>query len=157
MKKAKTILGYTWASLGVPVILAMFFGMNVWVQQLFVNTGFHVSARWSGGEVVKTIPHGQNYQTDIHRPVFDGFLWEKNQGFVQIDWKSTQELPERIEEKIDFDQDGSNDFQIILNTQTNEATLTPVDSRIISIIEEWGVLVFENARTVRVALRKSSK
>lgn len=157
MEKVKTISGYMWASLGVPVILAMFFGMDAWVQQLFVNTGFHVSARWSGGEVVKTIPHGQLYQTHIHRPVFDGFLWEKNQGFVQIDWKSTQGLPERIEEEIDFDQDGSNDFQIILNTQTNEATLTPFDSRIISISEEWGVLVFENARTVRVVLRKSSK
>jgi hypothetical protein len=157
MEKVKTILGYTWAILGIPVIVAMFFGTDVWVQQVFVKTGFHVSARWSGGEVVKTIPHEQHYQTDIHRPVFDGFLWEKNQGFVQIDWKSTQGLPESIEEEIDFDQDGSNDFQIILNTQTNEATLTPFDSRIISIAEEWGVLVFENARTVRVALRRSSK
>ena len=157
MEKVKMISGYIWASLGIPVILAMFFGTDAWVQQLFVNTGFHVSARWSGGEVVKTIPHGQLYQTDIHRPVFDGFLWEKNQGFVQIDWKATQELPEQIEEEIDFDQDGSNDFQIILNTQTNEATLTPFDSRIISIAEEWGILVFEKARTERVALRKNSK
>lgn len=156
MTKWKTIAGYVWASLGVPILLAGFIGQDFWVQKLFVDPGLKISARWSGGEVVQTIDHEQ-YQTSIHRPVFDGLFWEKSKGFVQIDWTSEQELPEIIDENIDFDRDGQEDFQIVLNTQTNEATLRPLDSRIISITEEWGVLVFKNARTVRVALRKSSK
>jgi hypothetical protein len=156
MTKWKTILGYVWAGLGIPILLAGFMGQDFLVQKLFVESGLKISARWSGGEVVQTIDH-ETYQTAIHRPVFDGLFGERSKGFVQIDWQSEQRLPDLIEENIDFDRDGQDDFQIILNTKTNEATLTPVDSRIISITEEWGVLVFKNARTVRVALRKNLK
>jgi hypothetical protein len=130
-------------------------GMDFWEQKLFVEPGIKVSARWTGGEIVRTIDHDQ-YQTLIHRPVFDGLFWEKRTGFVQIDWQAAQNLPELIDENIDFDGDGTDDFQVTLNTQTNEATLTPFDSRALSFSED-DVLVFENARAVRVVLRKSSK
>jgi hypothetical protein len=155
MKTFKTILGYIWAGLGIPVIVATFMGMDFWEQKLFVEPGIKVSARWTGGEIVRTIDHDQ-YQTLIHRPVFDGLFWEKRTGFVQIDWQAAQNLPELIDENIDFDGDGTDDFQVTLNTQTNEATLTPFDSRALSFSED-DVLVFENARAVRVVLRKSSK
>ena len=153
MTKLKTISGYIWASLGVPIILVTFIGMEFWQQKLVTEPGLKVSARWTGGEVMQTIDH-QQYQTLIHRPVFDGFFWENSKGFVQIDWKSEQKLPELIDEKIDFDRDGKPDFQVTLNTQTNQPILSPFDARARSFSEE-DVLVFENARTVRVVLKKT--
>ena len=153
MTKLKTVSGYIWASLGVPIILVTFIGMEFWQQKLITGLGLKVTARWTGGEIVQTIDHGQ-YQTFVHRPVFDGFFRENSKGFVQIDWKAAQGLPEIIDEKIDFDRDGNADFQVTLNTQTNKAMLTPFDARARSFSEE-DVLVFENARTVRVVLKKA--
>jgi hypothetical protein len=155
MTKWKTILGYIWAGLGIPILLFGFMGQDFLVQKLFVDPGLKISARWSGGEVVQTIDHG-TYQTAIHRPVFDGLFGERNKGFVQIDWTSKQELPEFIDENVDFDRDGKEDFQVILNTQTHEATLIPFDSRAVSFTED-DVLIFERARTVRVVLKKKAK
>jgi hypothetical protein len=153
MRKFRMISGYIWASLGVPIILVTFFGMEFWQQKLITVSGLKVTARWTGGEIVQTIDHEQ-YQTLVHRPVFDGFLWENKKGFVQIDWKAKQTLPEIIDEKVDFDRDGKDDFQVTLNTLTNQATLTPFDARARSFSEE-DVLVFENARAVRVVLKKN--
>jgi hypothetical protein len=155
MTKWKTIAGYVWAGLGVPILLAGFIGQDFLVQKLFVEPGLKISARWSGGEIVQTIDH-KTYQTGIHRPVFDGLFWERNKGFVQIDWTSEQELPEIIDENIDFDRDGKEDFQVTLNTQTYKATLIPFDSRAVSFTEDE-VLIFERARTVRVVLKKKAK
>lgn len=150
----KRILGYLWAGLGIPVILATFIGGEFWVEKLLVEPGFKVAAWAGGGEIVQTLKH-ESYQTHIHRPVFDGLFWEKRTGFVQIDWTSEQLLPECIEEKIDFDRDGNNDFQVILDTQANTAMLIPFDSRVVSFSQE-AVLVFERARAVRVVLKKVS-
>ena len=155
MTKWKTIAGYIWAGLGIPILLAGFIGQDFWGQKLFVEPGLKISARWSGGEIVQTIDH-ETYQTAIHQPVFDGLFGERSKGFVQIDWTSEQELPELIDENIDFDRDGKEDFQVTLNTQTHEATLTPFDSRALSFSED-DVLVFENARVVRVVLKKNDK
>ena len=75
MAKWKTIAGYVWAGLGVPILLAGFMGQDFLVQKLFVDPGLKISDRWSGGEIVQTIEHG-TYQTAIHRPVFDGLFRE---------------------------------------------------------------------------------
>lgn len=155
MTKWKTILGYIWASLGIPILLAGFMGQDFLMQKLFIDPGMKISARWNGGEIVHTIDH-ETYKTAIHRPVFDGLFWEKSKGFVQIDWKSEQELPKVIDEIFDFDQDGNNDFQVTLDTQTNEAALIPFDLRAISFTED-DVLIFEHARTVRIVLKKRVK
>lgn len=102
---------------------------------------------------MQTLKHG-SYHTHIHRPVFDGLFWEKRTGFVQIDWKTDQPLPEKIEEKVDFDRDGNTDFQVTLDTQANTAMLTPFDSRVVSLSKEE-LLVFERSRTVRIVLKQA--
>lgn len=132
MKNIRTIMAYSWAALGVPLILATFLGMPTWAKLLVDTTGLKVAPKFSGGEIVHTIEH-DGYSTLIHKPSFDGLLRPCKEGFVQIDWKSIAGLfPERISEIIDYDQNGSVDFFVEIQTQTNQVTFKALDSPVIA-------------------------
>jgi hypothetical protein len=120
----KSGLGYTWAVLCLVIVLATFVGLNFWSNTLAQGTGIQVSPRYTGGEVQRSVDHGQ-YLTLLHRPVFDGLLGERSEGFVQIDWtpKDQQSLPALIEEEFDIDGDGTGDFSIRLDTVAAKADL----------------------------------
>jgi hypothetical protein len=120
----KSGLGCTWAILCLVVVLATFIGLNFWTNTLAHGTGIQVSPRYTGGEVRQSTDRGQ-YLTLVHRPVFDGLLGERQEGFVQIDWvpKEQQTLPALIEEDIDIDGDGTAEFGIRLDTLTAKADL----------------------------------
>ena len=85
MKRLFSFLGYTWAAIALPMVLATFVGNNFWAAKLASSTGVTISPWFSGGEVARTIDHG-TYQTQIHRPVFEGLFREKKKGFVQVDF-----------------------------------------------------------------------
>lgn len=151
MKLFRKFLAYGWALMAVPILLATFIGMNFWAEKLVGFTGLKVSPLCTGGEVVQTIGH-EGYETMIHRPVFDGLLCERKNGFVQIGWKATGDrLPESIDELIDFNRDGKDDFQIKLNTITNQGQLEAEAAGVAGLGE---ILVLENERIVRVSLKK---
>ncbi len=151
MKRTKKYLAYGWAMSAVPILLATFIGMNFWAEKLVGFTGLKVSPLYTGGEVAQTIQH-EGYETLIHQPVFDGLLCERKNGFVQIGWKAGEgKLPELIDEAIDFDRDGKNDFRIRLNTTTNQGQLEAYNSNIVSLGE---ILVLKDERIVRVSLKK---
>jgi len=151
MKQFRKFLAYGWALTAVPILLATFIGMNFWAEKLVGFTGLKVSPLCTGGEVAQTIRH-EGYETLIHQPVFDGLLCERKNGFVQIGWKASGgKLPELIDEAIDFDMDGKDDFRIKLDTTTNTGQLEGYNSGVVSLGE---VLVLENERIVRVSLKK---
>ena len=153
MTRLKTVLCYGWALMAVPLVLATFMGMNFWAEKLVAVTGLEVSPWCTGGEVIQTVEHGL-YETLIHRPVFDGLLGERRSGFVQITWEPNEApLPTHIDEGIDFDTDGRNDFRIQLNTETNEAELQTFNNEVVSLGE---ILVLERERIVRVTLKRNS-
>jgi hypothetical protein len=154
MKRIKKYLAYGWAMAAVPILLATFMGMNGLAKKLVDFTGLKVSPLYTGGEVSQTIKH-EGYETLIHQPVFSGLLCERKNGFVQIGWKAGEDkLPELIDEAIDFDGDGKNDFRIRLNTTTNTGQLESYSSGVVSLGE---VLVLKNERIVRVSLRKEQR
>jgi len=146
MKWVKKTLGYTAALLMIPLALATLMGMGFWSRELVAVTGLSVTPWYTGGEVVRTISHG-SYETRIHRPVFDGLLWESRQGFVQIDWTAAQPLPARFEEDIDYDGDGSADFRVELSTEGTR--LNALNPRVLSL---EGTYNLKNGRAVRVLL-----
>lgn len=153
MTRLKTLLCYTWALMAIPIVLATFMGMNFWAQKLVAFTGLEVSPWCTGGQVAHTIKYNQ-HQTLIHRPVFDGLIKEKRKGFVQIKWVPNESvLPKHINEEIDFDLDGRNDFRIKLDTETNETELQKFNKEVVSSGE---VLVVGNERIVRVELKRNS-
>ncbi len=114
---------YIWALLTLPIILATFMGGDYWARQLVSLTGIKVSPRFTGGEIIQIIEHEQ-YQTLIHRAVFDGLIGQRSRGFVQIDWQPKREsLPEKLMEEIDYNQDGAIDVKIQLDSIKNQARL----------------------------------
>jgi len=149
MKRLKSILGFIWAILAIPIILATFMGMNFWAKELADVTGVKISPWFSGGEVARTISQ-EGYRTEIHEPVFQALLGERDEGFVQINWIPVNgKLPPLIEQEIDYDGDGTNDFRIHLDTRTNHAFLTPHSRYAISVAR---VLNLGSERAVRVRL-----
>ncbi len=123
MSWIKTILGYTWAVLMLPLVLVTFVGMNGMAEKLVVITGLSISPWFSGGEVIETINH-PGYQTLVHRPVFEGLFCERQTGFIQIRWQAaTGSLPARIQEEIDYNRDGTVDFLIKFNRNSGKVNL----------------------------------
>lgn len=150
MKIMRTILAYSWAVLGVPLILTTFFGMETWARKLVETTGLKVAPKFSGGEVIGTIDH-DGYSTIIHEPSFDGLFGPCKQGFVQIDWKSTDRpLPEIISESIDYNQDGAADFSIQIRTQTNQFEFTARNPAVLGAGEK--IIPIPNGKILRVHL-----
>ncbi|MEW6182898.1 MAG: hypothetical protein AB1500_06935 [Bacillota bacterium] len=149
MLRLKKVLGYAVATLAVPLIMATFIGMDTWTHGLVSVTGITVSPWFTGGEVIRTIEHGR-YRTTLHRPVFDGLLGERKQGFVQVDWSPPEALPEYVCEDVDYDGDGFRDFSVKINTRTCAATLMPCGPTVISL---EGSYRLKDALAVRVLLR----
>ena len=153
MNRLKSILGHTWAILALPIILATFMGLDFWAKSLAKVTDVKISPWFSGGEVVRILVH-ENFQTLLHRQVFDGLIRERKVGFIQINWVPFgKNLPSIIDEDIDIEGDGTNDFHIQFNTLTNRAYLTDHSDRIIGIEAVYNL---GKERAVRVRLRNSS-
>ncbi len=153
MSRIVKYLAYAWAFMAGPIVLVTFMGMEPLAPLLVYLAGLHVHPIYAGGEVIQTINHG-DHLTFIHRPVFDGLVRERDAGFVQIRWQPKDaNLPELIDEQIDFDQDGKMDLRMQLNTTTNTATLDPLDSRVTSADK---VIEAQNTRILRVNLRKKA-
>lgn len=145
MSTVKSILGYIGAGLGVPLVLVTFIGMEGWMQR-FADTGVRISPWISGDTVTITISH-DGYQTLVHKPVFMGLLWETRDGFVQVDWTPRENAPAVIDEVIDYDSDGRNDFRVQWNTQTGEIMLSSLSENVLylegkyALRDSWAVRV----------------
>lgn len=150
MKYLTSITGYLWALLTLPIILTIFV-MNGFLAEKFITiTGLKISPWLTGGEVIRTIEHDR-YQTLLHQPVFKGLVTERRKGFVQVDWRAVEGvLPEIINDEIDYDRDGTLDFQIQLNTVRNKAEIKALSSYVTGI---GGFYNLENERAVRVLLK----
>jgi hypothetical protein len=153
MQKLRSGLGYTWAALCLLVVLATFVGLGFWERALAKETGIHVSPRFSGGEVRQTIDHG-SYRTLLHRPVFDGLLRERDDGFVQIDWvpQKGQKLPAVLEENFEIDGDGSAEFGIRIQTAAGKVTLLHPKPQVVGLEP---LVTVDSERILRVLLRRS--
>ncbi|HPL64047.1 MAG: hypothetical protein PHI99_07465 [Syntrophales bacterium] len=132
MDRLKAILGYSCAVCALIAALATFLGNDALSRALASATGVTVSPWYSGGEVVRAINHGP-YRTDIHRPVFDALIGERETGFVQVKWVPAAGLPEIIREKIEIDGKGKMDFAIRLDTKTGKADLESPGPAVISL------------------------
>jgi hypothetical protein len=118
--KIRSFFGYLAAGLMIPLALVSIMGMGPIAELLVKTSGVEISPWFTGGEVSRTVSH-ENYQTRIHRPIFDGLFSERREGFVQVVWAPAQNLPETIVEDVDYDNDGSPDFQITLRPREKTA------------------------------------
>jgi hypothetical protein len=155
MNRLRSILGYSWAGAMVPFLLAMFFGWNVWSSRLVRATGVGISPWYTGGEVARTVDHGA-YRTSIHRPVFDGLIGQRREGFVQVDWKPAEEgasLAVPLTEELDLDGDGTADCRVTLPVgKEAAAAMVPLSPHVLRVRES---LDFGSWRAVRVQVRRT--
>jgi len=149
VSRFKTVGGYILAALAVPVVLAVFMGQNYWMNELVAITGVKVSPWETGGDVINTIDHGE-YLTAIHEQVFQGLLGEKKEGLVQVDWQPAENLPDRIDEYVDYDADDKNDFYIELDTTSNQANVLPLQTGVIGLKKTY---VLKDGQAVRIRVK----
>lgn len=106
----RATLGYTAASLTLlaavltPVWLAGFLTDRVAALPV------HVDEVFSGGPTVRAIPMG-TYTIGIHSPVRPHLL-QREQAFIQLDWKPASALPAHVSDVVDIDGDGRPDARI---------------------------------------------
>jgi hypothetical protein len=150
MTKIKAILGYIWAMFAVFIVLATFMGNDYFSERLASATGIKVSPWFSGAEVVHTVDHGA-YKTYIHRPVFDALIGEKKEGFMQLNWEPYAGLPSVVQEAIDYNGDGKEDFLITLNTKTGDKSLISYNPTVRAI---EGPYRLTKGWVIRVVLKK---
>jgi hypothetical protein len=153
MQKLKPVLGYIWAALLIPLALATLFGLNSWMELLVSSTGLTISPWITGAEVARTVEH-EGYEARIHHPVFQALIGERREGFVQVDWGPLEALPAQVDEEVDFDDDGQADFRVALDTESGEATLTPLTEYVLDLS---GTYCLDDAWAVRVRLRNPSR
>jgi thiol:disulfide interchange protein len=151
MSKLKAFFGYGLAALGLPIILATFMGQSFWSETLVSATGVRISPWITGDEVARTVEHGQ-YQTRLHKPVFMALIGEQPEGFVQVDWAPLGSVPAQLAEDIDYNADGQPDFRVELDTQTNQAKITPYGAHVIGL---GGVYKLKEAWAVRVNVKNT--
>ncbi len=151
MSKVKVFLGYALAALGLPIALATFMGLGFWSETLASATGLRVSPWVTGDEVARTVTH-DGYETRIHKPVFMALIGERSEGFVQVDWAPPGRVPPLMTEDIDYNADGQPDFQVELNTQTAQATVTAYTAQVIGL---QGIYRLKDAWAVRVTLKNT--
>jgi hypothetical protein len=151
MARIKAFLGYGWAILCFFIVIGTFLLSPLFARTFASVTGLSISPWHTGGAVERVISHGA-YETRIHRPVFDGLLSPRKTGFIQVDWQPRRALPPFIEEGIDFDKDGKEDFLVRLDTKKGAVELVSRSpaAREVERVFDLG----EDGFAVRVVLRK---
>ena len=127
MKKAKIIAGICWAFAGLLLIIILFPGLNSFSSSVSKLPFMKLNARFTGGEISKQIV-AENCTLNIRKPVFNGFLKERNSGFVQLDWHGA--IPDIINDSIDYDHDGNKDFIIFVDRKNSKTALYPLNRKV---------------------------
>ncbi len=107
MKKIKITLGVTWAFVALIMIIILFPGINDFSSRLSKLSFMKIHPRYSGGDPGSRIISGR-CTLDIRKPVFKGLISDRENGFVQLDWRG--DLPELLNDSVDYDNDGLSGF-----------------------------------------------
>lgn len=128
MKTIKIAAGITWAFLCLIIIIVLFPALNPLANSTAKLPFMKINPNYTGSYVVKEIVK-QNYTINIRKPVFKGLIGEKQNGFVQIDWR-TSKLPSSIIDTIDYDDDSKKDFIIQIDSLNAQSKITPLNPKV---------------------------
>ena len=131
MKKVKIIAGISWALFCLILIIILFPGLNSFSLSVSKLPFMKLNPRYTGGEIADQVI-SKSCTLDIRKPVFNGFLKERNLGFVQLDWHGT--IPEIIKDSIDYDHDGIKDFCVLIDRKNSKTVLDPINRKIKGVL-----------------------
>jgi len=130
MKKIKIIAGIAWAFICLILILILFPGLNSFSTSASKLPFMKINPNFSGGEVAQQFVT-ESCTLEIRKPVFDGLLRERTKGFVQIGWRGN--LPDIIDDTIDFDSDSDPDFHVLIDTRDQKTKLDPLCPEVLDL------------------------
>ena len=119
--------GIIWALVCLFLMIILYFGLGNFSAGLAKLPFMKLNPHTSGGEIVQQIAM-DNCTLMIRKPVFDGFIGERRKGFVQIDWKGN--IPELINDTIDYNMDNSPDFVIEINRLEDKVNLVALNPKV---------------------------
>jgi hypothetical protein len=131
MKKVKIIAGISWALFCLILIIILFPGLNSFSLSVSKLPFMKLNPRYTGGEIADQVI-SKSCTLDIRKPVFNGFLKERNLGFVQLDWHGT--IPDIIKDSIDYDHDGIKDFCVLIDRKNSKTVLDPINRKIKGVL-----------------------
>ena len=131
MKKVKIIAGISWALFCLILIIILFPGLNSFSLSVSKLPFMKLNPRYTGGEIADQVI-SKSCTLDIRKPVFNGFLKERNLGFVQLDWHGT--IPDIIKDSIDYNHDGIKDFCVLIDMKNSKTVLDPINRKIKGVL-----------------------
>jgi len=131
MKKVKIIAGISWALFCLILIIILFPGLNSFSLSVSKLPFMKLNPRYTGGEIADQVI-SKSCTLDIRKPVFNGFLKERNLGFVQLDWHGT--IPDIIKDSIDYNHDGIKDFCVLIDRKNSKTVLDPINRKIKGVL-----------------------
>ena len=146
----KSGIGYIWAIICLLLIPASFMGNMYFSKQLAKLPFMKVNPVFTGGVISKTI-EDNSLTVSVYKPVFEALIGESSNGFVQVRFSDKDKLPLIIDRKIDYNNDGKEDFRLIINTQTGDTKIESLNNHV------DGIKVSSRVKTdwiVRVNLHK---
>jgi hypothetical protein len=127
MKKIKIAAGILWSILCLLLILVLFPGLNNFSSGISRLPFMKINPNLTGGEAAEQIVM-KSCTLVVRKPVFDGLIGERKQGFVQIDWRGN--LPEIVSDTIDYDLDKKPDFVIRISRSESSTVLKPLNPKV---------------------------
>jgi hypothetical protein len=127
MKKVKIIAGITWAIIGLILILILFPGLNSFSSSAAKLPFMKINPNLTGG----TVDHqliSLGCTLDVRKPVFDGLIRERKNGFVQLDWRGN--LPDKLTDTVDFNLDGVPDFYIFIDRKESKTEIEQFSDKV---------------------------
>ncbi len=120
MKRLRTKLGYTAAGITVVAAVLVPFVLIGTFSKAFSSLGLHVDEMYSGGPKLRTI-QAAGYTIDVHRPVSPHML-QREDSFVQLDWRPVSALPAHVSDTVDVDGDGQPDVRVAFDVPADPKT-----------------------------------
>jgi hypothetical protein len=132
MKNPFTIPAYFWAVICMLLIPITFMGNNYFAQKFARLPFMKVNPVFTGGDVARSYVQ-DSMNITIYKPVFESLIGTSSRGFVQVKFSSANQLPSLIHSAIDYDADGKPDFDLNINTLTNDTKFESLSQNVSKI------------------------
>lgn len=135
----KTLCAFAWLGISLSVSIILFMNSSMWGNTIYMTFNFKMPDKYYGGGRINMESKFDKYRLYVHEPVFDDLFIKRNKGFVQVDWIGNPVLPDIIENNIDYDNDGKNDFKLTLDTRNNNVGIFKYNTNVINVMDKTSI------------------
>jgi len=153
MKNLISVPAYIWAIACLLLIPVMFIKNDALARQLVKLPFMKVHPVYSGGE------QNRQYEKDgltitVNKPVNNTAFGKGRKEMVQVSFATQGQLPDRIDQTIDYDFNNKPDFSLTINTLNGETELISINPVVRSL---WASSKVKEIWVVRVNLNNKPR